>query len=206
MPEFTGGCYCRQIRYSITLDNPDKEARTSICHCTNWYVPHRTLKWRPAQIILFDLALIPSLSNLQSCSGRIANVWPVSLNTPHDRQRPSLQDDTFSLTAPRCPKPQAPSSFFLLPPLSPPSPNRSQTHTPLSTYRQEIHRLPLRHDDQAPTLLLQNHIRRAFSAHPHGRQRLRHGSHTAVLPGVRQRDSGVWGERRGECICVLWDV
>jgi hypothetical protein len=30
-----GGCYCRKIRYEITLDNPDEQARTSICHCKN---------------------------------------------------------------------------------------------------------------------------------------------------------------------------
>ncbi|EXJ74121.1 uncharacterized protein A1O5_02415 [Cladophialophora psammophila CBS 110553] len=30
-----GGCYCGRIRYEITLHDPDKEARTSICHCGN---------------------------------------------------------------------------------------------------------------------------------------------------------------------------
>ncbi|KIW65630.1 hypothetical protein PV04_07872 [Phialophora macrospora] len=30
-----GGCYCRRIRYEITLDKPDEQARTSICHCGN---------------------------------------------------------------------------------------------------------------------------------------------------------------------------
>jgi len=30
-----GGCYCRKIRYEVKLDNPDEQARTSICHCVN---------------------------------------------------------------------------------------------------------------------------------------------------------------------------
>lgn len=30
-----GGCYCTKVRYEVSLDNPDKEARTSICHCKN---------------------------------------------------------------------------------------------------------------------------------------------------------------------------
>lgn len=30
-----GGCYCRKVRYEVTLDDPDKDARTSLCHCRN---------------------------------------------------------------------------------------------------------------------------------------------------------------------------
>ncbi|KAE9396299.1 hypothetical protein BT96DRAFT_966510 [Gymnopus androsaceus JB14] len=30
-----GTCYCGTIHYTITLDNPSTEARTSICHCHN---------------------------------------------------------------------------------------------------------------------------------------------------------------------------
>ncbi|KAJ9615756.1 hypothetical protein H2200_001833 [Cladophialophora chaetospira] len=30
-----GGCYCGKIRYEVALDNPDEQARTSICHCKN---------------------------------------------------------------------------------------------------------------------------------------------------------------------------
>lgn len=33
--KFPGGCYCTKIRYEISLDDPDKDARTSICHCGN---------------------------------------------------------------------------------------------------------------------------------------------------------------------------
>ena len=34
MLTYSGGCYCGNIRYELTLDSPD-EARISICHCTN---------------------------------------------------------------------------------------------------------------------------------------------------------------------------
>jgi hypothetical protein len=30
-----GGCYCGAVRYSINLDDPQNNARTSICHCQN---------------------------------------------------------------------------------------------------------------------------------------------------------------------------
>jgi hypothetical protein len=30
----TGSCYCREIKYEVTLSSPD-EARTSLCHCKN---------------------------------------------------------------------------------------------------------------------------------------------------------------------------
>ncbi|KAK5941384.1 hypothetical protein PMZ80_006662 [Knufia obscura] len=33
--KFPGGCYCTKIRYEISLDDADKDARTSICHCGN---------------------------------------------------------------------------------------------------------------------------------------------------------------------------
>ncbi|KAI0161863.1 Mss4-like protein [Hypoxylon sp. FL1284] len=35
MTPLPGGCYCGAIRYTITLSDPDSEARTSICHCGN---------------------------------------------------------------------------------------------------------------------------------------------------------------------------
>ncbi|KAI0550683.1 Mss4-like protein, partial [Xylaria curta] len=35
MTPLPGGCYCGAIRYTITLDDPDSQARTSICHCGN---------------------------------------------------------------------------------------------------------------------------------------------------------------------------
>jgi hypothetical protein len=35
MPSLAGGCYCGAIRHSVTLDDPNSEARTSICHCRN---------------------------------------------------------------------------------------------------------------------------------------------------------------------------
>ncbi|KAI1304806.1 Mss4-like protein [Xylaria venustula] len=35
MSPLPGGCYCGAIRYTITLSDPDSEARTSICHCGN---------------------------------------------------------------------------------------------------------------------------------------------------------------------------
>ncbi|KAG2002130.1 hypothetical protein GB937_009710 [Aspergillus fischeri] len=34
MPQYTGSCYCRNIKYEISLDSPD-DARTSLCHCSN---------------------------------------------------------------------------------------------------------------------------------------------------------------------------
>ncbi|RLM01921.1 hypothetical protein CFD26_108124 [Aspergillus turcosus] len=34
MPQYTGSCYCRNIKYEISLSSPD-EARTSLCHCSN---------------------------------------------------------------------------------------------------------------------------------------------------------------------------
>lgn len=30
-----GGCYCGAVRYTITLEDPENQARTSICHCGN---------------------------------------------------------------------------------------------------------------------------------------------------------------------------
>jgi len=33
--KYPGGCYCTKIRYEISLDDADKEARTSLCHCGN---------------------------------------------------------------------------------------------------------------------------------------------------------------------------
>ncbi|GAA6013967.1 hypothetical protein JCM10207_000188 [Rhodosporidiobolus poonsookiae] len=35
MPTYEGGCYCRAVRYTVTLSDPDKEARSSMCHCSN---------------------------------------------------------------------------------------------------------------------------------------------------------------------------
>ncbi|KAI8630623.1 Mss4-like protein [Xylariaceae sp. FL1651] len=35
MTPLPGGCYCGAIRYTISLDDPASEARTSICHCGN---------------------------------------------------------------------------------------------------------------------------------------------------------------------------
>ncbi|RYP93294.1 hypothetical protein DL770_000583 [Monosporascus sp. CRB-9-2] len=35
MAPLPGGCYCGAIRYTITLDDPHSQARTSICHCGN---------------------------------------------------------------------------------------------------------------------------------------------------------------------------
>jgi len=32
---FPGSCYCGEVQYKLTLDNPAEDARTSICHCTN---------------------------------------------------------------------------------------------------------------------------------------------------------------------------
>lgn len=32
---YPGGCYCAKVRYEISLDNGDKDARTSLCHCGN---------------------------------------------------------------------------------------------------------------------------------------------------------------------------
>ncbi|CCX06419.1 Similar to Uncharacterized lyase C29B12.13; acc. no. O14034 [Pyronema omphalodes CBS 100304] len=34
MPEYSGSCYCKGIKYTVTLDSKD-QARTSICHCGN---------------------------------------------------------------------------------------------------------------------------------------------------------------------------
>jgi hypothetical protein len=34
MPEYHGSCYCKEIKYTVTLDSKD-QARTSICHCGN---------------------------------------------------------------------------------------------------------------------------------------------------------------------------
>lgn len=31
---YEGGCFCKEIRYSIDLKSPD-DARMSICHCSN---------------------------------------------------------------------------------------------------------------------------------------------------------------------------
>ncbi|KAI1110105.1 Mss4-like protein [Nemania sp. NC0429] len=33
MPSLPGGCYCAAVRYTITLDDPAAQARTSLCHC-----------------------------------------------------------------------------------------------------------------------------------------------------------------------------
>ncbi|KAI0014254.1 Mss4-like protein [Xylariaceae sp. FL0662B] len=33
MVPLPGGCYCGAVRYTITLNDPESEARTSICHC-----------------------------------------------------------------------------------------------------------------------------------------------------------------------------
>ena len=30
-----GSCYCGAVRYTITLEDPENQARTSICHCGN---------------------------------------------------------------------------------------------------------------------------------------------------------------------------
>ncbi|KAI0888789.1 Mss4-like protein [Annulohypoxylon maeteangense] len=35
MTPLPGGCYCGLIKYTITLEDPETEARTSICHCGN---------------------------------------------------------------------------------------------------------------------------------------------------------------------------
>lgn len=35
MPDLPGSCYCHAIKFTITLEDPDSEARTSICHCGN---------------------------------------------------------------------------------------------------------------------------------------------------------------------------
>ncbi|KAL7424121.1 hypothetical protein Q5752_001706 [Cryptotrichosporon argae] len=32
--KYTGGCYCRTIRYEVELDSAD-DARTSLCHCSS---------------------------------------------------------------------------------------------------------------------------------------------------------------------------
>ena len=32
---FHGGCYCTAVRYTLSLADPDADARTSLCHCTN---------------------------------------------------------------------------------------------------------------------------------------------------------------------------
>lgn len=32
---YPGGCYCTKVRYEIALENADKDARTSLCHCGN---------------------------------------------------------------------------------------------------------------------------------------------------------------------------
>lgn len=32
---YPGGCYCTKVRYEIALDDADKQARTSLCHCGN---------------------------------------------------------------------------------------------------------------------------------------------------------------------------
>lgn len=34
-PPLPGGCYCGAVRYTITLDDPATQARTSLCHCGN---------------------------------------------------------------------------------------------------------------------------------------------------------------------------
>ncbi|BGP15684.1 hypothetical protein JCM10213v2_003673 [Rhodosporidiobolus nylandii] len=35
MPTYDGGCYCGAVRYTIELQSPDEEARSSMCHCKN---------------------------------------------------------------------------------------------------------------------------------------------------------------------------
>ncbi|KAI0841370.1 Mss4-like protein [Hypoxylon sp. FL0890] len=35
MTPLPGGCYCGSIRYVINLEDPETQARTSICHCGN---------------------------------------------------------------------------------------------------------------------------------------------------------------------------
>ncbi|GAA5904942.1 hypothetical protein JCM6882_002400 [Rhodosporidiobolus microsporus] len=35
MVTYEGGCYCRSVRYTVTLQNPAEEARSSMCHCKN---------------------------------------------------------------------------------------------------------------------------------------------------------------------------
>lgn len=35
MPDLPGSCCCHAIEYRIRLDDPDADARTSICHCNN---------------------------------------------------------------------------------------------------------------------------------------------------------------------------
>lgn len=35
MPEIPGSCYCRAVHYTISLGNPETEARKSLCHCGN---------------------------------------------------------------------------------------------------------------------------------------------------------------------------
>ncbi|KAI1801070.1 Mss4-like protein [Daldinia bambusicola] len=35
MSPLPGGCYCGLIKYTVTLEDPESQARTSICHCGN---------------------------------------------------------------------------------------------------------------------------------------------------------------------------
>lgn len=93
-----------------------------------------------------------------------------------------------------------------LPFISPSSPRPLLTHTSFPTHRQEVHRLPARHDHKTSSLLLQDHARRPCCAHARGRQRVRHAADTAVLPVLWQRDPGVWGQCGRQCVYILRDV
>lgn len=35
LKSFPGSCYCHEIEYAVELENPESDARTSICYCQN---------------------------------------------------------------------------------------------------------------------------------------------------------------------------
>jgi hypothetical protein len=75
MPSLTGSCYCKNIKYQVSLNSLD-DARTTLCHCTNCQKAFGTNYGLTAKVSMDTFEITEGMTKLHSAdngSGVVVN-------------------------------------------------------------------------------------------------------------------------------------